>query len=159
MLAPFDSYLLSRGIKTLPVRMRQHEENALELTEYLESHDAVDRVFYPGLESHPQHDLASEQMSGYGGVFSFELRGGMAEARQFVESLETMNLAVSLGGVETLVNHPATMTHEPLGADRRKELGISDSLIRVSVGIEDVDDLITDFEQAVASVEAATPSQ
>jgi len=159
MLAPFDSYLLSRGIKTLPVRMRQHEANALELTEHLDSHDAVERVSYPGLESHPQHDLASEQMSGYGGVFSFELRGGMSEARQFVESLETMNLAVSLGGVETLVNHPATMTHEPLGAKRRKELGISDSLIRVSVGLEDVDDLRQDFEQAFASIEAAKPTR
>jgi cystathionine beta-lyase/cystathionine gamma-synthase len=159
VLAPFDSYLLSRGIKTLPVRMRQHEANALELTGFLESHDAVDRVVYPGLESHPQHDLASEQMSGFGGVFSFELRGGMAEAKQFLESLEIMNLAVSLGGVETLVNHPATMTHEPLGAKRRAELGISDSLIRVSVGIEDVDDLRRDFEGAFASIEAATSSR
>ena len=159
VLAPFDSYLLSRGMKTLPVRMRQHEENAMALAEFLEGHEAVERVYYPGLDSHPQHDLAAEQMSGYGGVLSFELTGGMESAKAFLESMETMNLAVSLGGVETLVNHPATMTHEPLGSERRAELGISDSLVRLSVGLEDVADLRADFERGFDAISTAAPTR
>jgi len=155
-MAPFDAYLLSRGLKTLGVRMRQHEENATALAQYLDGHDLVRRVSYPGLDSHPQHDLASEQMDGFGGVLSFELDGGLAACQRFVDELETMNLAVSLGGVETLVNHPATMTHEPLGAERRAELGISDSLFRLSVGIEDVADLRADFERGFRAVRAST---
>ncbi len=154
-MPPFDAYLLSRGLKTLAVRMRQHEENAIELAEYLDAHDAVTSVHYPGLDSHPQHDLASEQMDGFGGVLSFELDGGLEESQRFLEEIETMNLAVSLGGVETLVNHPATMTHEPLGASRRAELGISDSMFRISVGIEDVEDLKTDFERGFQALEPA----
>ena len=154
-LAPFDSYLLSRGIKTLPVRMRRHETNALALAEYLDAHALVRRVSYPGLDSHPQHDLASEQMDGYGGVLSFELDGGMTEAKLFCEALETMNLAVSLGGVETLVNHPATMTHEPLGEKRRAELGITDGLIRLSVGIEAPADLKADLDRGFSAIENA----
>lgn len=155
-MPPFDAYLLSRGMKTLGVRMRTHEENAMELASYLEASEEVSAVYYPGLESHPQHDLACEQMDGFGGVLSFELAGGMAEAQRFVEAIETMNLAVSLGGVETLVNHPATMTHEPIGAERRAELGISDSLFRVSVGIEDISDLKADFERGFRALEAPT---
>jgi cystathionine beta-lyase/cystathionine gamma-synthase len=155
-MPPFDAYLLSRGLKTLGVRMRQHEENAMELAMYLDDHDLVTDVYYPGLESHPQHDLASEQMDGYGGVLSFELDGGVEESQQFVDQIETMNLAVSLGGVETLVNHPATMTHEPLGAERRAELGITDSLFRISVGIEDIEDLKADFERGFRALETAT---
>jgi len=151
-LAPFDSYLLSRGLKTLPVRMRQHEDNAMALARYLEAREGVEAVYYPGLESHPQHDLASEQMSGYGGVLSFELDGDVADVAAFLEAMETATLAVSLGGVETLVEHPATMTHEPLGPERRAELGISDSLIRVSVGLEDVADLRADFERGFEAV-------
>ncbi|UWG49527.1 Cystathionine beta-lyase/cystathionine gamma-synthase [Halalkaliarchaeum sp. AArc-CO] len=153
-LAPFDSYLLARGLKTLGVRMRQHEENALALAEYLEAHERVQEVYYPGLESHPQHELASRQMDGYGGVLSFELDGDLWDAKAFLEAVETMTLAVSLGGVETLIEHPATMTHEPLGPDRRAEVGISDSLIRVSVGIEDVRDLKADFERGFAAIAA-----
>ncbi|MDR5673048.1 PLP-dependent aspartate aminotransferase family protein [Halalkaliarchaeum sp. AArc-GB] len=153
-LAPFDSYLLARGLKTLGVRMRQHEENALALAEYLEAHDRVQEVYYPGLESHPQHELASRQMDGYGGVLSFELEGDLWDAKAFLEAVETMTLAVSLGGVETLIEHPATMTHEPLGPDRRAEVGISDSLIRVSVGIEDVRDLRADFERGFTAIAA-----
>jgi cystathionine beta-lyase/cystathionine gamma-synthase len=151
-LAPFDSYLLSRGLKTLPVRMRQHEANAMALAEYLDGHDAVDAVYYPGLASHPQHDLATEQMDGYGGVLSFELAGGFAEAKAFLEALETMTLAVSLGGVESLAEHPASMTHQPLGPQRRAEVGIRDSLIRVSVGLEAVEDLRADFERGFDAI-------
>ena len=158
-LAPFDSYLLARGLKTLGVRMRQHEENARELAAYLESHDRVRDVYYPGLESHPQHELASRQMDGYGGVLSFELEGDLWDAKAFLEAVETMTLAVSLGGVETLIEHPATMTHEPLGAERRAEIGISDSLIRVSVGIEDVRDLRADFERGFAAIAAPEATQ
>ncbi len=155
-MPPFDAYLLSRGLKTLGIRMRQHEKNAIDLAEYLDAHDAVTSVYYPGLASHPQHDLACEQMDGFGGVLSFELDGGLEESQRFLEKIETMNLAVSLGGVETLINHPATMTHEPLGASRRAELGISDSMFRVSVGIEDIDDLKADFERGLNALEATT---
>jgi len=159
VLPPFDSYLLARGVKTLPVRMRQHEANAMELAEFLAGQELVQRVFYPGLASHPQHDLASEQMTGFGGVLSFTLAGGMPDARAFLDSLETMNLAVSLGGVETLVNHPATMTHEPLGSQQRAELGISDSLIRLSVGLEDVADRRADIERGLRAMPAATATR
>jgi len=159
VLPPFDSYLLARGVKTLPVRMRQHEANAMELAEYLTDHQQVQQVYYPGLPSHPQHELAAEQMSGYGGVLSFELAGGISEATAFLESLETMNLAVSLGGVETLVNHPATMTHEPLGAEKRAALGISDSLVRLSVGLEDVADLRADLERGFEAMPAVHPTR
>ncbi len=151
-LSPFDSYLLSRGIKTLPMRMRQHEANATALAEFLTTHDLVEQVRYPGLESHPQHDIARAQMTGYGGVLSFDLVGGIPEAKAFCESLQVATLAVSLGGVETLVNHPATMTHEPLGAERRAAVGIGDGLIRVSVGLEAIEDLIADFEHGLAAV-------
>jgi cystathionine beta-lyase/cystathionine gamma-synthase len=157
-MPPFDAYLVSRGLKTLGVRMRQHEANALELAEYLDDHDMVTDVYYPGLDSHPQHDLASEQMDGFSGVLSFELDGAIPESQRFLDQLETMNLAVSLGGVETLVNHPATMTHEPLGEERRAELGISDSLFRISVGIEDIEDLKADFERGFEALAAETPT-
>jgi cystathionine beta-lyase/cystathionine gamma-synthase len=153
-LAPFDSYLLARGLKTLPLRMRQHEANARELAAYLEAHDRVRAVHYPGLESHPQHDLATEQMFGYGGILSFELDGPIEDVVTFLESLETFTLAVSLGGVESLVEHPATMTHEPLGAARRAEIGITDSLIRVSVGVEDIADLLADLERGFDAIAA-----
>ncbi|WP_435317221.1 trans-sulfuration enzyme family protein [Haloarchaeobius sp. TZWSO28] len=147
MLSPFDSYLLMRGIKTLPLRMRQHEANATVIAEYLEDHDLVESVFYPGLESHPQHDLANEQMHGYGGVLSFELAGDITDAKAFLESLEEFTLAVSLGGVESLIELPAGMTHEPLPKAEREALGITDTLVRVSVGIEHIDDLIADLDR------------
>jgi cystathionine gamma-lyase len=154
MLPPFDSYMVMRGVKTLPVRMRQHEANAQVIAEYLEDHDMVSDVFYPGLESHPQHELASEQMSGYGGILSFELDGDMSDARAFLESLEVFTLAVSLGGVESLIELPAGMTHEPLDPEEREARGITDSLIRVSVGIEDIDDLIEDLDRGFEAMEA-----
>lgn len=154
MLAPFDSYLISRGIKTLGVRMTRHENNAMALAQHLDDHEHVETVHYPGLESHPQHDLAREQMQGFGGVLSFELAGDMADAKQFLEALETVTLAVSLGGVESLAELPAAMTHEPLSPAARDELGISDTLIRLSVGIEDVEDLRADLERGFAALES-----
>jgi cystathionine beta-lyase/cystathionine gamma-synthase len=156
-LAPFDSYLLARGLKTLPLRMRQHEANARELAAYLEAHDRVSAVHYPGLERHPQHDLATEQMRGYGGLLSFELDGSLDDVATFLESLETITLAVSLGGVETLVEHPASMTHEPLGPERRAAIGISDTLIRLSVGVEAAADLVADLERGFDAI--ATPEE
>jgi cystathionine gamma-lyase len=152
MLAPFDSYLLLRGTKTLPMRMERHEENAMAVAEYLEDHELVDAVHYPGLESHPQHDLATEQMSGYGGVLSFELAGGIEDAKRFLEALEEFTLAVSLGGVESLVELPAGMTHEPLPAEEREALGITDTLVRASVGVEHVEDLLADLERGFAAM-------
>jgi cystathionine beta-lyase/cystathionine gamma-synthase len=147
VLAPFDSYLLLRGTKTLPMRMDRHERNAMAVAEFLDAHDLVDAVHYPGLESHPQHDLAAEQMSGYGGVLSFELAGGIKDAKRFLEALEEFTLAVSLGGVESLVELPAGMTHEPLPPEEREALGITDTLVRASIGVEHVDDLLADLER------------
>ncbi|MGB9956897.1 trans-sulfuration enzyme family protein [Haloferax prahovense] len=150
MLSPFDSYLTLRGIKTLPLRMRQHEANAMEIAEFLESHEAVTRVLYPGLESHPQHDLAARQQSGFGGVLSFELDTDLDGTAEFLGELREFPLAVSLGGVESLIEHPATMTHSPLSQTERDALGISDSLLRMSVGVEHVDDLRSDLASALS---------
>ena len=147
---PFDSFLGLRGIKTLDVRMQRHCDNAARIAAWLEGHPRVSRVLYPGLESHPQHELAKRQMSGFGGIVTFFIEGGLAEARSFLERCRVFALAESLGGVESLVDHPAIMTHASVPEDRRTELGISDSLIRLSVGIEDVDDLIADLEQALS---------
>ncbi len=155
-LAPFDAYMILRGVKTLPVRMRQHEATAQVIAEYLADHDAVTDVHYPGLPSHPQHDLASEQMDGYGGVLSFELDGTIDDARAFLDGLEEIPLAVSLGGVESLIEHPAGMTHEPIPRETRLEHGITDTLIRLSVGIEAVEDLIADLDRGFAATETAT---
>lgn len=149
--APFDSWLVLRGLKTLSVRMRQHEANAMEVAKFLEGHKAVERVLYPGLESHPQHELAKRQMSGFGGMLTFILKDGLKAARPMLERVKIFTLAESLGGVESLINHPAIMTHASVPADVRAELGISDGLVRVSVGIEDVDDLLQDLEQALTS--------
>ena len=153
MLSPFDAYLVLRGVKTLPMRMRQHEANATAIAEFLEGHDLVRSVNYPGLESHPQHDLAAEQMSGYGGVLSFELEGEMADAKAFLEALSEFALAVSLGGVESLIELPAGMTHEPIPREEREAVGITDTLMRVSVGVEHVDDLLADLERGFEAVE------
>ncbi|WP_435176167.1 trans-sulfuration enzyme family protein [Halorussus sp. AFM4] len=155
VMAPFDAYMVLRGLKTLPLRMRQHEKNAAEVAAYLEAHEAVSAVHYPGLDSHPQHDLANEQMDGHGGVLSFELEGGLPAVERFVAALEEFTLAVSLGGVESLIEHPASMTHSPLPAEERAELGITDGLLRVSVGIEHPKDLVADLERGFAAMEEA----
>ena len=148
VLPPFDSYLTLRGIKTLVLRMERHNENALEIAHYLEKHPKVKKVIYPGLESHPQHKLAIEQTTGFGGIISFEITGTIDEAKEFLEKLHLFALAESLGGVESLIELPALMTHASVAKEIREQIGISDTLIRISVGIEDVADLIDDLEQA-----------
>lgn len=148
---PFDSFLALRSLKTLPLRMKAHEANAIKVAEFLSTHSKVEKVIYPGLKSHPQHDLAKRQMLGFGGMITFFIKGGLPAARKFLESVEIFALAESLGGVESLIEHPAIMTHASVPADKRKELGIDDSLIRLSVGIEDIDDLIKDLEKAFNS--------
>ncbi len=149
---PFDSFLALRGLKTLPLRMKQHCESALTIARYLENHDKVDRVFYPGLESHPQHELAKRNMRGFGGMVSAQLKGGLQEASTFLTNCHLFALAESLGGVESLIEHPAIMTHASLPAEMREHLEIGDSLVRLSVGIEDCDDLIEELEQALAAI-------
>ncbi|KOB01914.1 cystathionine beta-lyase [Xanthomonas arboricola] len=146
---PFDSFLALRGLKTLPLRMRAHCENALALAQWLETHPAIEKVIYPGLASHPQHALAQRQMSGFGGIVSIVLKGGFEAAKRFCEKTELFTLAESLGGVESLVNHPAVMTHASIPVARREQLGISDALVRLSVGVEDVGDLRGDLEIAL----------
>ncbi len=146
---PFDSFLALRGLKTLPLRMRAHCENAQAIAEFLAGHDAVERVIYPGLASHPQHDLAKRQMSGFGGIVSVRIKGGYEAAKRFCERTELFTLAESLGGVESLVNHPAVMTHASVPVERRAALGIGDDLVRLSVGVEDVDDLLADIVSAL----------
>jgi cystathionine gamma-lyase len=148
---PFDSFLALRGLKTLPLRMRQSSESALAIARWLEKHRQVERVLYPGLESHPQHALARRQMrNGFSGVVSFFIRGGLEAARRCLERVEIFALAESLGGVESLIDHPGIMTHASVPAEQRKALGISDALIRLSVGIEDVADLIADLDYALS---------
>jgi cystathionine beta-lyase/cystathionine gamma-synthase len=147
---PFDSFLALRGVKTLAVRLQRHCENALALAHWLEAHPKIARVHYPGLPSHPQHALAARQMhGGYGGMISIELKGTLADARRFLERCRVFALAESLGGVESLIEHPAIMTHASVPADARAALGISDTLCRLSVGIEDLTDLRTDLAQAL----------
>ncbi|KAA8920807.1 MULTISPECIES: cystathionine gamma-synthase [Xanthomonas] len=146
---PFDSFLALRGLKTLPLRMRAHCDNALALAQWLETHPAVEKVIYPGLPSHPQHALAGRQMSGYGGIVSIVLKGGFDAAKRFCERTKLFTLAESLGGVESLVNHPAVMTHASVPVARREQLGISDALVRLSVGVEDVGDLRNDLKVAL----------
>jgi cystathionine gamma-lyase len=146
---PFDSFLALRGLKTLPLRMRQHCASAAELAGWLEAHPKVERVYYPGLESHPQHALAKRQMNGFGGMISLTLKGDIADARRFLERTDLFALAESLGGVESLIEHPAIMTHASIPAPQRAALGISDTLCRLSVGIEDLDDLKADLKHAL----------
>ena len=148
ILSPFDSFLVLRGTKTLAVRMKEHERNGLRMAHYLEEHPKVRKVYYPGLRSHPQHELAHRQATGYGGMLSFEIKGGLEEAKGFLENLKIFALAESLGGVESLIEHPALMTHASVPRETREQIGLTDSLIRVSVGIEHIDDLIDDFSQA-----------
>lgn len=152
ILSPFDSFLVARGIKTLALRMERHEKNALTVAEFLSAHSKVATVYYPGLTSHPQHALARKQMKGFSGMLSFELKGGEAEAKKFLRNLHLFALAESLGGVESLIEHPATMTHASIPAEERRKIGVSDALVRISVGIENAEDLITDLDQALETI-------
>jgi cystathionine gamma-lyase len=147
---PFDAFLAMRGLKTLHLRMRQHCESALDLARWLERHPAVERVIYPGLKSHAQHVLARRQMDGFGGIISVEVKGGLRVARRVLERSELFALAESLGGVESLIEHPAIMTHASIPPANRKRLGISDSLIRLSVGVEDIEDLRSELAASLA---------
>ena len=152
VLSPFDSFLLLRGLKTLQLRMEKHCENAFQLAEFLENHPKVEKVIYPGLKSFPQHELARQQMKGFGGMITFLLNGGLEESRRFLENTKIFALAESLGGIESLIEHPAIMTHASIPKEIREELGVADNLIRVSVGLEDIEDLIADMEEALAAV-------
>jgi cystathionine beta-lyase/cystathionine gamma-synthase len=151
ILSPFESYLLLRGVKTLALRMKQHDANGRVVAEFLKGHPKVERVFYPGLAEHPQHELAKSQQGGFGSMISMEL-GSFERANKFASSLRLGLLAESLGGVETLICHPATMTHAAVGPVGRAKLGITDGLMRVSVGIEDVEDIVADLDQALGSI-------
>ncbi|MBB1385435.1 cystathionine gamma-synthase [Pseudoalteromonas sp. SG45-5] len=145
--APFDSYLTLRGLRTLNIRLKQHQENALAIAKYLEESEFVSQVYYPGLESHPQHELAKVQQLGFGGMVSFDIKGDIHDAAAFLTSLKEFSLAESLGGVESLICHPATMTHAGMEEEARLEAGVGDTLIRISVGIEDIHDLLADFDR------------
>ncbi|WP_396209687.1 cystathionine gamma-synthase [Flavobacterium sp.] len=148
-LGPMDSFLVLRGIKTLHLRVQRHCENGEKVAAYLDKHSLVERVYYPGLASHPFHEIAKKQMSGFGGMVTFTFKSGKKEdAIKFLENLKVFTLAESLGGVESLANHPALMTHASIPEDKRKEVGISDDLVRLSVGVEDIEDLLQDLEQA-----------
>lgn len=149
---PNDCYLTLRGLKTLALRIERHQQNAMVLAQWLEQHAQVEKVIYPGLPSHPQHALAREQMDGFGGMISFYLRGGLDEARSFLGALRLFVLAESLGGVESLIEHPAIMTHASVPKDRREALGIADGFIRISVGVEHVDDLRADLERGFQAI-------
>jgi cystathionine beta-lyase/cystathionine gamma-synthase len=153
--SPFDCYLVLRGLKTLGVRMKRHVESARGIAEWLAKHPRVTRVRYPGLPSHEGHALAERQMKGPGGMISFELKGSLAQASAFLKALRIFACAESLGGVESLAEHPAIMTHASLPADARRALGIGDGLIRLSVGLEDAGDLLADLEAGFAAAERA----
>ncbi|XP_053213584.1 cystathionine gamma-lyase-like [Panonychus citri] len=150
--SPFDCFLVNRGVKTLGVRMECHQKNGLEIAKYLESHPKVVKVYHPGLVSHPQHELHKKQCSGSSGMISFEIKGGKKEASEFVANLKIFTLAESLGGIESLIEIPSLMTHTSVPEEQRKHLGISDSLVRVSVGIESVKDLIADLDQSFSKI-------
>lgn len=158
VLPPFESFLVHRGIRTLALRMQRHCENAQKVAEHLEAHPQVAWVRFPGLESHPQHELAQRQMTGPGGVISFGLRGGLDAGRRMMNAVRLCGLAVSLGGVETLIQHPASMTHASMGREAREQAGITDDLVRVSVGIEDVRDIIADLDHALEAAAEVPPS-
>jgi cystathionine gamma-synthase len=152
--APFDSYLTLRGLRTLSVRLRQHQENAIRIAERLDAHPSVSKVYYPGLAEHPGHALAARQQQGFGAMLSFDLVGDLTQIEAFVAELEYFTLAESLGGVESLIAHPASMTHASMAVEARRAAGISDSLLRLSVGIEDGDDLLRDLDAALARAAA-----
>src|SRR3954454_1404497 len=150
--SPFDSFLVLRGLKTLHLRMKAHCENAIQIAEFLAAHPRVESVIYPGLASHPQHELARRQMRAFGGMVSMELEGGLEASRRFLQGLKLFALAESLGGVESLAEHPALMTHASIPAEVRRGLGIDDGLVRLSVGLEHVEDLWGDLEGALADI-------
>jgi cystathionine beta-lyase/cystathionine gamma-synthase len=150
--SPFDCWLALRGIATLPVRMKQHQENAMSIANYLTKQNTVKKVFYPGLKSHPGHEIAKRQMKGFGGMVSFEIKGGLKSVNIFLKKLQVFSLAESLGGVTSLVEHPATMSHASMPEVYRKKIGVTDDLIRLSVGLENIEDLIEDLEQALKSL-------
>jgi cystathionine gamma-synthase len=149
--SPFDSYLALRGLKTLPVRMKQHQINANQVADYLKNHDAIEIVYFPGLTDHPGHDIAKRQQSDFGAMMSFEIKGGVEAVKVLFDQLELFTLAQSLGGVESLISHPSTMTHAGMEIEAQIAAGISQSLIRISVGIEDIEDIISDLEQALSA--------
>ena len=151
ILSPFECWLILRGVKTLAARMVQHDSNGRKVADYLSKHKKVKKVFYPGLPDHPQHELAKKQMSGFGSMIAFET-GSLDNANKMLRSVRVCSLAESLGGVETLISHPATMTHAAVGEEGRRKIGITDGLVRISVGIEDVDDILADLEQALAAI-------
>lgn len=150
VLPPLEAFLVHRGLKTLAIRMERHCQNGQKVAEYLESHPAVDRVWFPGLKSHPQYEIGQKQMSGPSSMISFELKGGLEAGKKLMNSVHLCQLAVSLGGVETLIQHPASMTHATMGKEVREKAHITDGLVRLSVGIENADDIIADLEQALA---------
>jgi len=150
--SPFDCWLVLRGIRTLPIRMVAHERNAIALAEFLAKHKAVEHVYYPGLRSHPQHRLAKKQMTGFGGMLSFDIRGGKRAAFRFIQALKIFAFAESLGGVESLVEHPETMSHASMTPAARRAAGITGANVRVSTGIENPDDLVADVAQALKAV-------
>jgi cystathionine gamma-lyase len=149
IMSPFDSFLVTRSLKTLSLRMERHCKNAQSIAEFFEGHRSIDKVLYPGLKSHPQYKLANDQMNGYGGMISVIVKGGLQRAVKFVENTKLFALAESLGGVESLVEHPAIMTHASVPKDIRDKIGIVDGLVRLSVGIETIDDLLIDLESAL----------
>jgi cystathionine beta-lyase/cystathionine gamma-synthase len=149
ILSPFDSWLVLRGIKTLPLRMQRHNENAMKIAEYLNREQKVTKVFYPGLPAHPQHELAKKQCSGFGGMISFDI-GSLERAKKVVEGVRIFSFAESLGGVESLIGHPVSMTHASVPVEKRREMGLTEGIIRLSVGVEDVEDLIDDLKGALA---------
>jgi len=151
ILSPFDSWLVMRGIKTLPIRMEAHNTNGIAVANFVANKKEVRRIYYPGLPNHPGHELAKKQMSGFGGMIAFDL-GSLDRAKRFLERVRLCSLGESLGGVETLISHPATMTHASVPAEERQRLGITDGLVRLSVGIEDVEDLVADLEKAFGSL-------
>jgi len=147
--SPFDSWLTLRGLKTLAVRMKQHEKNAFKVAGFLKTQQNVLEVFFPGLETHPGHEIAKKQMTGFGGVVSFKLKGGLAECNAFFKKLKIFQLADSLGGIESLANYSAMMTHDYFPKELREKIGVTDNLIRLSVGIEHIDDLLDDLKNAL----------
>jgi cystathionine gamma-synthase len=151
----FDSFLALRGLKTLPVRIKQHQENAVQVAAFLKNHPAIDVAYYPGFADHPGHDIAKKQQSGFGAMLSFEVTGGVNSVKKLFDNLTLFTLAQSLGGVESLISHPSTMTHAGMEEAARLEAGITDSLVRISVGIEDIDDILADLSHGLEQSQMA----